>query len=45
VALADSIGDGVIHAYNSTGQVQLLVVGFLNVFRSSINLLVLALRV
>jgi hypothetical protein len=32
VTLADSIGDGVVHAFNSTGQVRFLVVDLLDVF-------------
>jgi hypothetical protein len=45
VALADSIGDGVIHAFNSFGMVWFLVVDLLGVFRRSFGFLVLALRV
>jgi hypothetical protein len=41
----DTIGNGVVHAFNSTGKVRLLVVNFFNVFRGSFSLLVLALRV
>jgi hypothetical protein len=42
---ADTIGDGVVYAFNSTRKVRLLVVNFFNVFRGSISLLMLALRV
>jgi hypothetical protein len=45
VALTDSIGDGVGHAFNSSGKVRFLIVDLLGVFRSSFSLLVLALRV
>jgi hypothetical protein len=42
-SFADTIGDGVVHAFNSTGKVQFLVVDFFNVFRGSFSLLMLAL--
>jgi hypothetical protein len=45
VTLADSIGDGVVHAFHSSEQVWFLVVDLLGVFRNSFSLLVLALRV
>jgi hypothetical protein len=45
VSFADTIDDGVVHAFDSTGKVRLLIVDFLNVFRGSISLLILALRV
>jgi hypothetical protein len=45
VSFVDTIGDGVVHAFNSTGKVRFLVVDFFNVFRGSFSLLVLALRV
>jgi hypothetical protein len=31
-SFADAIGDGVVHAFDSTGKVWLLIVDFLNVF-------------
>jgi hypothetical protein len=42
---AAPIGDGVIHAFDSTGKVRLLIVDFFNVLRCSFSVLVLALRV
>jgi hypothetical protein len=45
VSFADTIGDGVVNAFNSTGKVWLLVVNFFNVFRGSFSLLLLAFRV
>jgi hypothetical protein len=45
VALADSIGDGVVHAFNSSRKVWFLVVGLLDVFRGFLSSLVLVLRV
>jgi hypothetical protein len=43
VSFVDTIGYGVVHAFNSTGKVWLLIVNFFNVFRGSFSLLVLAL--
>jgi hypothetical protein len=45
VLFADTIGDGLVHAFNSTEKVRLLIVDFLNVFRCSFSLLILFLRV
>jgi hypothetical protein len=45
VSFANTIGDGVVHAFNSTVKVRFLVIHFFNVFRGSFSLLVLALRV
>jgi hypothetical protein len=45
VSFTDTIGYGVVHAFNSIGKVWLLIVDFFQVFRGSFSLLVLALRV
>jgi hypothetical protein len=45
VPFADTIGDGVVYTFNSTGKVRILIVNFFNVFRGSISLLMLAVRV
>jgi hypothetical protein len=44
-SFATTISDGVIHAFDSTGKVRLLIVDFLDVLRCSFSFLVLALRV
>jgi hypothetical protein len=44
-SFATPIGDGVIHAFDSTGKVRLLIVDFVDVLRCSFSFLVLALRV
>jgi hypothetical protein len=45
MSFANTIGYGVVHTFNSTGKVRLLVIDFLQIFRGFFSLLMLALRV